>query len=157
MLFRSTAYQNRIENFIIPVNCDYNTECPNPANYSYSYPTNFSLVQIRGASLGINGKINDLTLKTSFDAMSTVDQTTGLAVPYRANWVGNFLADYKIKKLTFGTNVTISGQRWGGVNSTNTANTKYMQGYTIINLFTNYQLDKQWNAFLRWKIGRAHV
>lgn len=145
-----TAYQNKIENFIIPVNCDYPAGCPNPANYSYSYPTNFSLVQIRGASLGVNGKIEDLTLKTSFDAMSTVDQTTGLAVPYRANWVGNFLADYKLNKLTLGTNITVSGQRWGGTNSTNTANTKYMPSYTIVNLFSSYQIDKQWNAFVRW-------
>lgn len=144
-----TAYQNRIQNFIIPINCD-NYSCANAAYYSGSYPDNFSLVQIKGASLGIDGKIQDLSLKASVDAMSTVDQTTGLAVPYRANWVGNLLADYKINNLTVGTNVTVSGQRWGGVNSTSTANIYAMPGYAIFNLYANYQIDKQWNSFVRW-------
>jgi vitamin B12 transporter len=144
-----TAYQNRIQNFIIPINCD-NYICANAAYYSGSYPDNFSLVQIKGASLGIDGKIQDLSLKASVDAMSTVDQTTGLAVPYRANWVGNLLADYKINNLTVGTNVTVSGQRWGGVNSTSTANIYAMPGYAIFNLYANYQIDKQWNSFVRW-------
>lgn len=151
-----TAYQNKIENFIVPINCPYDVNgfpvCPGTLanNYSGSYPYNFSQVQIRGASLGVDGKIEDLTLKASADAMSTVDQTTGLAVPYRANWVGNFLADYKIKQLTLGTNITLSGQRWGGVDSTGTQNIHYMPSYTIVNLYANYQLDKQWNAFARW-------
>ena len=146
-----TAYQNRIENFIVPINCyDIDFNCGNPAYYSGSHPINFSLVQIKGASLGVDGKINNLTLKASADAMSTIDQTTGLDVPNRANWVGNFLADYKINKFNLGTNITLSGPRWGGVNGTQTANTYNMQSYTLVGLYGSYQIEKNLSAFARW-------
>lgn len=144
-----TAYQNKIDNFIVPINCpDY--ICSNPSNYSGSYPANFSLVQIKGASLGVDGRINDLTLKASADAMSTVDQTTGLGVPNRANWVGNLLADYRINKINVGTNITLSGQRWGGVNGTQTANINNMPSYTLVGLYGSYQIEKNLSAYLRW-------
>lgn len=146
-----TAYQNKIENFIVPINCyDDFGNCGNPAYYSGSHPVNFSLVQIRGASLGVDGQINSLTVKASADAMSTVDQTTGLEVPNRANWVGNFLADYKLNKLNVGTNITLSGPRWGGVNGTQTANTYNMQSYTLVSLYGSYLIEKNLSAFVRW-------
>ena len=144
-----TAYQNRIENFIVPINCDGGV-CANPANYSGSYPANFSLVQITGASLGVDGRIEDLTLKASADAMSTVDQITGLDVPNRANWVGNLLADYKIQKFNVGSNITLSGPRWGSVNSTQTANVNNLQSYTLVGLYGSYQIEKNLSAFIRW-------
>jgi len=146
-----TAYQNKIENFIVPINCyDDDGNCGNPAYYSGSHPVNFSLVQIRGASLGVDGQINSLTLKASADAMSTVDQATGLDVPNRANWVGNFLADYKLSKLNIGTNITLSGPRWGGVNGTQTANTYNMQSFTLVGLYGSYLIEKNLSAFVRW-------
>ena len=141
------AYQNRIENFIIPINCL--TTCLASA-YSYSYPANFSLVQIKGASLGADVQVNNLTLKGSADAMSTTDQTTGLAVPNRANWFGNLAAEYKINRANLGANMTLSGQRWGGVNSTSTANIQQMPSYAIFNLYSSYEFDKDWTVFARW-------
>ena len=144
-----TAYQNRIENFIVPINCpDYT--CANPANYSGSYPANFSLVQIKGVSLGVDGRFDKLTLKASADAMSTVDQNTGLDVPYRANWVGNLLADYKIQKFNFGSNITLTGPRWGGVNSDQTANTNSMPSYTLVGIYGSYEIEKNLSTFIRW-------
>ena len=144
-----TAYQNRIENFIVPINC-VDGACDNPAYYSGSFPSNFSLVQIKGASLGADGRIQNLTLKASADVMSTVDQTTGLDVPNRANWVGNLLADYKIQKFNFGSNITLTGQRWGAVNSTQTANVNYLPSYTLVGVYGSYQLDKNLSTFIRW-------
>lgn len=144
-----TAYQNRIENFIIPINCDF-LGCANPAYYSGSYPANFSLVQIKGASIGADAWIGDLTLKASADAMSTVDQTTGLDVPNRANWTGNFLADYKYQKFNVGSNITLSGPRWGSVNSTQTANVNNLQSYTLVGLYGSYQIEKNLSTFIRW-------
>jgi vitamin B12 transporter len=143
-----TAYQNKIENFIIPILCS--GACDSSTYYSGNYPVNFSLVQIKGASLGIDGKINDLTLKGSADTMSTVDQTTGLAVPNRANWVGNLLADYKIQKFNVGTNITLNGARWGSVNSTQTANTNNLQSYTLVGFYGSYQIEKNLSTFIRW-------
>ncbi|QWD22005.1 TonB-dependent receptor [Polynucleobacter paneuropaeus] len=143
-----TAYQNRIENFIVPINCP--STCDNPANYSGSYPTNFSLVQIKGASLGVDGRFEKLTLKASADAMSTVDQNTGLDVPNRANWVGNLLADYKIQKFNFGSNITLTGPRWGGVNSDQTANTYSMPSYTLVGIYGSYEIEKNLSTFIRW-------
>jgi vitamin B12 transporter len=143
-----TAYQNKIENFIIPILCS--GTCDSATYYSGNYPVNFSLVQIKGASLGLDGKINDLTLKGSADAMSTVDQTTGLAVPNRANWVGNLLTDYKIQKFNIGSNITLNGARWGSVNSTQTANTNNLQSYALVGFYGSYQIEKNLSTFIRW-------
>lgn len=140
-----TAYQNRIENFILPMSASDTT-----TYYSYYQPINFSLVQIKGASLGMDARVDDLTLKASADAMSTVDQTTGLDVPYRANWVGNLLADYRIRKFNFGTNITLNGPRWGGFNSTQTANTNAMPGYALVGIYGSYQIEKNLSTFVRW-------
>jgi vitamin B12 transporter len=146
---RLTAYQNRIDNFIVPIICGY-SGCTNPLYYSGSYPSNFSLVQIRGVTLGVDGRVNDLTLKASADVMSTVDQTTGLSVPNRANWVGNILADYKFQKFNFGTNITMTGSRWGAVNSTQTANINSLESYTLVGLYGSYQIEKNLSTFVRW-------
>jgi len=145
-----TAYQNRIENFIVPINCDSYTGCANAAYYSGSYPANFSLVQIKGASLGADARISNLTLKASADAMSTVDQTTGLDVPNRANWVGNLLIDYKLNELNLGSNITVTGARWGGVNADQTANVNNLPSYTLVGLYGSYQIEKGLSAFIRW-------
>ena len=142
-LIHLVAYQNKIENFILPIQCS--TDCPTGIQTSYYYPSNFSLVQIKGASLGLEKRLVDLTLKGSADAMSTTDQTTGRAVPNRANRVGNASVDYRILKWNIGSSITLTGQSWG-----NTTNTKLMPGYTLVNLYTNYEIDKQWSAFARW-------
>lgn len=144
-----TAYQNRIENFILPINCPFDG-CQNPAYYSGSFPENFSLVQIKGASMGIDANLKNWTIKASGDAMSTVDQTTDLSVPYRANVIGNLLIDYKYKKLNLGSNLTYSGARWGGVNATQTANINAMPSYTIVSFYGSYVIDKTISAFFRW-------
>jgi vitamin B12 transporter len=142
-LIHLVAYQNRIENFILPVQCI--TNCPAGIQNNYYYPSNFSLVQIKGASLGLEKRLIDLTLKGSADAMSTTDETTGRAVPNRANWVGNASIDYRFSKLEIGSNITLTGQSWG-----NTTNTKLMPGYTLVNLYSSYAMDKEWAIFARW-------
>jgi vitamin B12 transporter len=111
---------------------------------------NFSQVQIKGASLGMDGRIDNLTLKASADLMSTVDQTTNLDVPYRANWVGNFLVDYKIQKFNVGTNITLSGPRWGGINDAQTANIHSMPSYALVGLYGSYEIEKNLSTFIRW-------
>ena len=100
--------------------------------------------------MGVDGRVNDLTLKASADVMSTVDQTTGLSVPNRANWVGNILADYKFQKFNFGTNITMTGSRWGAVNSTQTANINSLESYTLVGLYGSYQIEKNLSTFVRW-------
>lgn len=142
-LVRLVAYQNRIDNFILPIQCS--SGCPGGVPNGYFYPSNFSLVQIKGLSLGMEKRWIDLTIKGSADAMSTVDETTGLAVPNRANWVGNASADYRIANWDVGSSITLTGQSWG-----NATNTKLMPGYTLVNLYTNYSIDKAWSLFARW-------
>ncbi len=145
-----TAYQNRIENFILPVNCPY-AGCSSPAYYSGSFPENYSLVQIKGASLGLDANLNNnWSIKASGDVMSTVDQTTNLSVPYRANLVGNLLIDYKYKKVNLGTNLTYSGDRWGGVDGAKTANINAMPSYTLVSLYGSYFIEKNMSLFVRW-------
>lgn len=136
------GYNNKIENFIVPVTCTYDPNtCPQGA-----HPANFSLVQIRGISLGLDGKLNNLTIKGSADVMSTVDQNTNLAIPNRANWVGNLYAEYQANnRINLGSNLTLTGQRWA-----NTTNTISMPSYTLFNLYASYEFDRGWTAFARW-------
>ncbi len=142
-----TAFRNEIKNFILPINCDV---CPAYA-YSNSYPINFSDVLIKGLSLGADSKMGNLTVKGSADGMNTIDQTTGLDVPNRAKWTGNASVDYKIGQLSFGTHVLIAGQRWGAVtlNSTGNYNYEHLPSYTVVNIHSNYQINRNLSVFGR--------
>jgi vitamin B12 transporter len=147
-----SIYRNEIKNFILPVNCDGTITCPNYA-YSGAFPLNVSDVMIKGLSLSADKKIGNLVFKGSADAMSTIDQTTGLDVPNRSKWAANGSIDYKIGYISFGSSITLSGNRWGAVtyNPSGNYNYQYMPSYTIVNLHASYQINKNLSAF-----GRAN-
>jgi len=131
------AYDNKIDNLIIPLPC---------TNQSSGYcPTNFDKTELSGVSLGFNTILDKVTLQGSYDLMNAINLQTGNQLPNRAKNVFNFGADYKTGRTNFGANVTLSGMRYG-----NAANTQEMDGFLLMNLYASYEFDNSWSVFMRW-------
>ncbi len=131
------AYDNKIDNLIIPLPC---------TNQSSGYcPTNFDKTELSGISLGFNTILDKVTLQGSYDLMNAINLQTGNQLPTRAKNVFNFGADYKTGRTNFGANVTLSGMRYG-----NAANTQEMDGFMLMNLYASYEFDNNWSVFMRW-------
>lgn len=131
------AYDNKIDNLIIPLAC---------TNQSSGYcPTNFDKTELSGISLGFNTILDKVTLQGSYDLMNAINLQTGNQLPTRAKNVFNFGADYKTGPVNLGANVTLSGMRYG-----NATNTQEMDGFLLMNLYASYEFDKSWSVFMRW-------
>ncbi len=137
------AYNNTISNLIQGVYpCPSNPFANDP--YQNGCATNVGVAKISGISVGGKVLINALSLRGSFDQQNPIDQTTGFVLPKRAKQFGNIGADYKFKRATFGAEGTFSGRR------SNFSNSDFMGGYTIFNLYGNYEFAKDWSVFGRW-------
>lgn len=131
------AYDNKVDNLIIPLPC---------TNQSSGYcPTNFDKTELSGVSLGFNTIIDRVTLTGSYDLMNAINLQTGNQLPTRAKNVFNFAADYKTGRTNVGASATVSSMRYG-----NAANTQEMDGYLLMNLYASYEFDKNWSVFMRW-------
>ena len=131
------AYDNKVDNLIIPLPC---------TNQSSGYcPTNFDKTELSGVSLGFNTVIDRVTLTGSYDLMNAINLQTGNQLPTRAKNVFNFAADYKTGRTNVGASATVSSMRYG-----NAANTQEMDGYLLMNLYASYEFDKNWSVFMRW-------
>ena len=131
------AYDNKVDNLIIPLPC---------TNQSSGYcPTNFDKTELSGVSLGFNTVIDRVTLTGSYDLMNAINLQTGNQLPTRAKNVFNFSADYKTGRTNVGASATVSSMRYG-----NAANTQEMDGYLLMNLYASYEFDKSWSVFMRW-------
>ena len=131
------GYDNKIDNLIVALPC---------SGQSSGYcPTNFAKTDISGISLGANAVIDKLTLRGSFDIMNPLDLSTNQQLPLRANNVFNLAADYKTGPVSIGSTLTWSGARYA-----DSANTETLASYALINLYANYDIDKDWALFIKW-------
>ncbi len=135
------AYQNKIENLI-----QWQPTSSDP--YGLWAPANYGLVQIQGISLGANARLGKFIVKASADSLTAIDQKTNLDLPNRARQVGNLGVEYNHNKIQVGSNITLSGQRYGSPAST--SNTQWMAPYALVNLYSSYEFDPQWTVFARW-------
>ncbi|WP_062309562.1 TonB-dependent receptor domain-containing protein [Polynucleobacter sinensis] len=135
------AYQNNIQNLI-----QWQPTTADP--YGLWAPANYGLVQIRGVSLGGNARLGKFILKASADSLSAIDQKTNLDLPNRARQVGNIGLEYNHNKVQIGSNITLSGQRYGSPASS--SNTQWMAPYALVNLYSSYEFDPRWTIFARW-------
>jgi vitamin B12 transporter len=131
------GYQNKVQNLIQALPCT--------TQASGYCPTNFASVNITGASLGANTQLDRWYLKGSLDLLNAVDQNTGLALANRAKQLANLGAEYRSRKLNFGSNLTVAGQRYG-----NAQNTVTMNSYALLDLYASYEIQPKWSLFARW-------
>ena len=100
--------------------------------------------KISGVSVGGVTRVSNLRLRGSIDQQNPIAQSTGYLLAKRARQFGNLGADYKYKKMNVGAEGTFQGGRY------NSANSGYMGGYAIYNLYGNYEFAKDWTLFGRW-------
>ena len=95
--------------------------------------------------MGANTQLDRWYLKGSLDLLNAVDQNTGLALANRAKQLANLGAEYRSRKLNFGSNLTVAGQRYG-----NAQNTVTMNSYALLDLYASYEIQPKWSLFARW-------
>jgi vitamin B12 transporter len=113
-----------------------------PPGY-FGCASNVANAKINGASLGASKQLDNLNLKASFDQQNPINQNTGSVLLKRARQFGNAAVEYRAGSLTTGAGVTFSGQRYDYGNTG-------LGGYAIFNLYTNYDVTKDWSIFGRW-------
>ena len=134
---RLIAYSNSITNLI---QTSY-SGCP--SGYSYC-ASNVANAKITGLSIGGTIRSGYFSLKGSFNQQNPVDENTGYVLAKRARQFGNVGTEYKSTRLVAGVEGTFQANR------NDVANTDYMGGYAIYNLYGNYEFAKDWTLFGRW-------
>lgn len=141
------GYNNTINNLIQygGVNC--------PPSTLYGCASNVAVAKISGISIGGSTRIGNFALKGSFDQQSPINQTTDQVLAKRARTFGNASIEYAHNKLITGLGGTFSGQRTdiSGINSTSgNAYNGGMGGYSILNLYSSYEIEQNLTLFARW-------
>jgi len=98
-------------------------------------------------------KVSNFTLKGSIDQENPENVTADTTLYKRARTFGNASAEYAYQKLIAGFGGTFSGQRQDipGFDATTFAPYNgQMGGYSIFNLYTSYEFEKDWTVFARW-------
>lgn len=135
------VFSNSISNLIQVSNSD---TCPVGTGI-FGCASNVASAKITGATLSGATQISLLSLKASFTQQNPVNESTNSALIKQAKQYGNLAAEYLYLKLTTGVGATFSGRR----DDFQGANTG-MGGYTIFNLYANYDLEKDLSVFARW-------
>jgi len=139
------AYSNTISNLI--------QVGPVTTNCAYGCATNVGLARITGISLGGSAYLGNFNLKGSIDQQNPEDVTNDTVLLKRARTFGNASVEYNYQKLIAGFGGTFSGQRQDVSGSDSVTGNPYsgvMGGYSIFNLYSSYEFEKNWTIFARW-------
>ena len=107
-------------------------------------PINVAKATISGTSLSYGGGIGAWSGGVNVDLMRARDDDTGKRLARRADEQMKTHLAYSTGKLKVGGEWQLVGERFD-----DSANTKRLGGYDIINLFTDYRLEKNWSLFAR--------
>ena len=135
------VFSNSITNLIQASNSD---SCPIGTGFS-GCASNVASAKITGGTLSGAAQVSSLSLKGSFTQQNPVNEASNSVLIKQAKQYGNLAAEYLYLKLTAGIGATFSGRR----DDFQGANTG-MGGYTIFNLYANYDLEKDLSVFARW-------
>ena len=134
------AFSNSISNLIQVSQLN----CPTGTGY-FGCASNVSSAKITGLSLSGAQELANFNFKGSFTQQNPVNEGTNSTLIKQAKQYGNLAAEYVYTKVTVGAGATFSGRRNDYLGD-NTG----MGGYTIYNLYTNYELEKDLSLFARW-------
>ena len=98
-----------------------------------------------GLTVGAEQRFGSLNLRGSLDLQNPKDDTTGLRLARRAKQHGTLAADYQIGQYKVGAEAIFSGDRFDDVK-----NTVRLGGYSLLNLYGSYALNKEVSVFARW-------
>jgi vitamin B12 transporter len=134
------AFSNSISN-LIQVS---NSNCPVGTGV-FGCASNVSSAKITGLAISGMSQISHFNLKGSFTQQNPVNESTNSTLIKQAKQYGNLSTEYMQRKFTGGVGLTFSGRRDDYLGE-NTG----MGGYTIYNVYANYQLENDWSLFARW-------
>jgi vitamin B12 transporter len=135
------AFSNSISN-LIQVS---KVGCPLGTNPVTGCASNVASANITGVTISGMSQIAKLNLKGSFTQQNPVNQGSDNVLIKQAKQYGNIAAEYMHMKFTGGVGATFSGRR----NDYLGASTG-MGGYSIYNLYANYEVEKNLSLFARW-------
>lgn len=145
-----TAYDNSITNMIQAGKVGCSAEA---ITYLGGCANNVGYAHITGISFGSAARIGHFFVKGSVDQENPENVTTGTLLYKRARTFGNASVEYSHQKFIAGVGGTFSGQRSDIPGTDATSGNAYngiMGGYSIFNIYSSYELDKDWTAFARW-------
>ncbi len=134
--FAVTAYRNRIDNLV---------------QYQGKQTVNKDAV-IKGLTLSASQQWGATALRASFDWMDPKDKNTGEQLTRRARKVLKLSADHRLGPWQVGGEWLASGSRTDtSFNGTTfQSETTRLGGYSLINLFAAYDINRQTQLQIRW-------
>ncbi len=130
------AYQNRVDDLIVAASIPGNPFCVRAENVDKA--------RISGVTLTYALALAGWTVRASADLQDPEDRTTGRLLPRRAREHGAVSVTRSLGAWTAGVEVVASGPRFD-----DTANTRRLAGYTLVNFFGEYRLGNDWSLFAR--------
>lgn len=131
--FGITAFENRVKDLIIYDSSVY------PSTMS-----NINTAKIRGIELSGTTELAGVQIKTNYTWQNPEDGTTGNLLARRARQHGTVDLAKSVGDWTFGAQAIASSMRYNDA-----ANTTRLGGYTLVNLRTTYQVNKEWRAIAK--------
>ncbi|HJW02987.1 MAG TPA: TonB-dependent receptor [Azospira sp.] len=137
--FSATYFRNRIENLIDWAPVD-------PADpYGAWTPTNIGRAKITGTTLAYDTALGERwSLRSNLTLSAPKNEDTGLQLNRRAKRYGSLAATYSQGAWNGGAEVRATGVRYDDPDMT-----YKMGGYSVVNLFADYRIDKEWQLFMR--------
>ncbi len=108
---------------------------------STATPANMPQARIDGWSLGYEGKLDALTLRAGLDTLDPRNELTGKQLPRRAKRQITTGADYESGAWRVGGSLLHVGERFDDA-----ANTRPLNAYTVVDLYTQWQFARDWSA-----------
>ena len=137
---RITYFQNKIDNLI-----EWTTD---PNTYE-STPSNVGQAQIKGIEMSAGTALGNWLLAANATFQDPKDQDTGEQLRRRAKSYGMVSATYLAGPFKGGIELKAVGSRYDDPHWQTRLNQVRMGGYALTNLFAEYKVDKNWQAFAR--------
>ncbi|MGY1489306.1 TonB-dependent receptor domain-containing protein [Methylobacillus pratensis] len=131
----ATYYLNEVDNLIIN---------PRTGNNFTNVAQNINQARLSGLTLSYQGVLAGFNIRASSDFQRPEDEETGNLLPRRAKEHGVFAISKRIHGWEIGSEIRSSSHRYN-----DTANTVRLSGYTLVNLYTNYQINDDWSLNAR--------
>lgn len=103
-------------------------------------PMNVQRARIEGWSLGYDGRFGALDLNGAFEWLNPRNESTGRQLQRRAKRQLTLASGYRMGDWRFGGSLLHVGERFD-----DTRNTRRLPGYTTLDVYTDWQLDKDWS------------
>lgn len=134
-------YQNKATDLLVSTNV-----CPiQQDSHPYGCAYNVGKATMSGLTIGAQQHLGALNLRGTLDLQDPKDDTSGLVLARRSKQHATLAADYQIGQYKFGAETVFSGKRYDDV-----ANRNVLGGYSLLNLFGSYTVNKEVTVFARW-------